>query len=289
MFGYIKVYKPELKMKEFEMYKGIYCSLCKQLGKSYGLFSRFILNYDLTFLSMFLLATNEQESKFEKSHCSFCCSKKCVCCEIPDKSLEFAAAITILTAYHKVLDNFNDGNFLKKLESALLMPYFKIKYKNATKKFPEISEKINRQMSKQKETEKSGTSSIDKAADASAEALGEIIASNFASPQKEIAYRFGYCLGRFVYICDALDDLEKDFKSNSFNAILNSNPNTSFNEIREKSLNLLDITADELAKAYELIEFNRYKSILDNIVYYGLDGAINKVLRKEEENHEQSL
>ena len=52
MFGYVKVYKPELKMKEFEMYRGIYCSLCKQLGKSYGLFARMTLSYDFAFMAI---------------------------------------------------------------------------------------------------------------------------------------------------------------------------------------------------------------------------------------------
>ena len=31
---YVKVYQPELKMGEFEHYRGVYCALCKQLGIS---------------------------------------------------------------------------------------------------------------------------------------------------------------------------------------------------------------------------------------------------------------
>ncbi len=288
MFGYIRVYKPELKMKEFEMYRGIYCSLCKQLGKSYGVLSRLILNYDLTFLSMLLMAADEEESNFKKSHCTFCHAKKCVCCTVPDKTLEFIAAITVLMAYYKVIDDTVDGNFFKKSASRIMLPYFKLKYKKAKKLFPDISEMIKTQMLNQREIEKCGTTSTDKAAHHSAQALGKIIASAFSGEQKENAYRFGYCLGRFVYLCDALDDLEKDYKDKSFNVFLNKSDN-NFSEIRGSSFELLDITADELAKAYELIKLHRYKSILDNIIYYGLDCAINKVLRKEEECNEQPL
>ena len=44
MFGYVRVYQPELKMGEFEQYRGVYCSLCKSLGKRYGFFARMTLS-----------------------------------------------------------------------------------------------------------------------------------------------------------------------------------------------------------------------------------------------------
>ncbi len=289
MFGYVKIHKPELKFKEYEMYKGIYCSLCKQLGKTYGPFSRFILNYDFTLLSVFLLAAKEKDAQYEKSHCSFCRFKKCVCCKLPDDALEFSSAISIITAYHKVRDNFEDGQFLKKVQSALMLPYFKIKYKKASASYPEISREISKQMCIQKELESKNSDSIDLAADPSAKSLGLIISSQFDISQKEIAYRFGYCLGRFIYLCDALDDLEKDKKSGSFNIFINLYPDADFDKIRQNSEYLLNITADELAKAYELIKYYRYKSLLDNIIYYGLDDAIDKVTRKEEEHSEKPL
>ena len=50
MFGYIRPKIPELKVREYDQYKGIYCSLCKRMGKEYGVASRFALSYDSTFL-----------------------------------------------------------------------------------------------------------------------------------------------------------------------------------------------------------------------------------------------
>ena len=52
MFGYIRTDKGELKVREYELYRGLYCTLCKQLSKRYGVFSRFILSYDMTFLAL---------------------------------------------------------------------------------------------------------------------------------------------------------------------------------------------------------------------------------------------
>jgi hypothetical protein len=52
LFGYIKISKGELKIKEYELYRGVYCTLCKVLGKNYGLISRSTLNYDFNFLTL---------------------------------------------------------------------------------------------------------------------------------------------------------------------------------------------------------------------------------------------
>lgn len=288
MFGYVKVYKPELKMKEFEMYKGIYCSLCKQLGKNYGVLSRFFLNYDLTFLSLIIMATKENESRFVKSHCTFCSAKKCVCCSIPDDTLDYTAALTIIMTYHKIRDNISDGKLPKKLLSYSLLPYLNAKYKKAAKRYPTIATKLAEQMENQREIESLNEVSIDRAADATAKALGYVFAEKIVCKEKEQAYRFGYCLGRFIYLCDALDDLEKDRKNKNYNVFL-TNEMVDFKKLRENSYSVISVTADEAAKAYETLKFFRYKGILDNIIYYGLEQTICDVLKKEDNPDEKPI
>ena len=43
MFGYVKAAKPDLRVREYEAYKGVYCTLCKTLGKRYGIMILFFL------------------------------------------------------------------------------------------------------------------------------------------------------------------------------------------------------------------------------------------------------
>ena len=54
MFGYVLVNKPELKIKEFDLYRSYYCGICHSLKKGYGFTGRMTLNYDMTFLAMLL-------------------------------------------------------------------------------------------------------------------------------------------------------------------------------------------------------------------------------------------
>lgn len=38
MFGYMKIYKEELKVKDYRKYQAYYCGLCKRLKEKYGFF-----------------------------------------------------------------------------------------------------------------------------------------------------------------------------------------------------------------------------------------------------------
>ena len=46
---------------------------------------------------------------------------------------------------------------------------------------------------------------------------------------------------------------------------------------------MINVTHGEMALAYELVELNRYKTILDNIIYLGLPAMKNQVLVQQEE------
>lgn len=54
MFGYIVMNKPEIKMKDFDMYRTFYCGLCRELREKYGISGQITLSYDMTFVIMLL-------------------------------------------------------------------------------------------------------------------------------------------------------------------------------------------------------------------------------------------
>ena len=54
MFGYVRPPLSALPEAEQARFRRIYCGLCHTLGQRYGGASRFILNYDLTYLAILL-------------------------------------------------------------------------------------------------------------------------------------------------------------------------------------------------------------------------------------------
>ena len=63
LFGYVRPCKEELKVKEYNMFRAVYCGLCKTLGQSANQLCRLGLSYDFTFLALLLLALDEEESR----------------------------------------------------------------------------------------------------------------------------------------------------------------------------------------------------------------------------------
>ena len=54
MFGYIQYDKPNLYIKDFELYRAMYCGVCKGLGAACGQIARLGHSYDAAFFSAIL-------------------------------------------------------------------------------------------------------------------------------------------------------------------------------------------------------------------------------------------
>ena len=69
MFGYIVMNQPEMKFKDYDLYRSFYCGLCRELKERYGLSGQISLNYDLTFLLVLLSALYEPPTRKGKTRC----------------------------------------------------------------------------------------------------------------------------------------------------------------------------------------------------------------------------
>ena len=69
MFGYIKVERDELRVREYEYYKATYCGLCRSMGKCTGQCSRMLLSYDFTFLAGVRMALCGEKPQFKRRRC----------------------------------------------------------------------------------------------------------------------------------------------------------------------------------------------------------------------------
>lgn len=279
MFGYVKAYKPELTFSQFDIYKGIYCSLCKEIGKNYGFLARMTLSYDFAFFALMRMAVEENCPGFKKSRCSFNPCKKCLQCNLDNDDLRYTADVSMLMVYYKYLDNLDDSGVFKRFLLRIASPFFKRIRKKALKRCKDADEILNKMHSAQKNVEKNFSGNIDEACHPSADALGKLLALN---KNTEGLYSFGYLIGRWVYLTDAFDDYENDKKENSFNPFL------FVDEFDlKKAESSLNLTAGQAVDAFEKIKVNRYKQIILNILYDGLHFSMKQVM--ERKNHEKSV
>lgn len=282
MFGYVKAYKPELRIKEFEFYKAVYCSLCRDLGKKYGLVSRFSLSYDFTFLALLKMSLEDGCINTKRKACVCNPFKKCnYLCDGALPEMPTAAAQIML--YSKLCDNISDEGFLKGSFYRILRLFSKKGYRKACSDYPELKEIFDRYITEQNSIESKNLQDVDLAADPTAQMLSRLFElCGSTESDRRALNRMGYCMGRWIYILDAAADLKDDLKKgryNPFSDLANEQKDIdSF--VRERIEGSLNFCINESISAFELIDIKRFKNILGNIIYVGLEDSQNSVLRR---------
>lgn len=291
MFGFVTVDRSEMLGKDFDTYKAIYCSLCKQLGKEYTFLSRFILNYDCTFYAMMALSLEGSCCGFTAGRCTFNPLKRCNYLKSSNDSLSKAAALSVITVYYKLVDNIADGGFFEKLGCYLLRPFFSHWRKKAKAKFPQIDKAVSTMSRSQFEAENDPQCSIDKAADPTATMLStlmcELVSDDTEQSQskKRVLSAFGYFLGKWIYLIDAANDYDDDLKHNGFNPYIigyGGSKREHLDDIRQS----LDHCLSEALLSYNLLELKCFSRIFDNILIYGLPKKQKSVLSLDDNNKE---
>lgn len=292
MFGYIKIFKPHLRICEFDTYKSVYCGLCKELGKSFGIISRFTLSYDFTFLAMLDMAVNNKNINITKQRCIAHPWKKTVCADCTE-DFSFTASVAVICIYHKLQDDKHDKEIKKKILASMLLPFIKKHYKKAYLKYPELSKIVEAEMENQYKLEKEKCKSLDRASEPTANIMKAITEEIFQDKKiKRLLGRMGYLLGRYVYFCDAIQDLQDDFEHNNYNALLLQDNITELNDDNKNKLieitkDTINFTLGELANTYVLLSIEKYKPILDNIIYLGLKNTFNLIIKGEFEKEKK--
>ena len=258
MFGYVVCNKEKLSQEETDRYQSVYCGLCKTLEKKFGQMSRMSLNYDMTFLVLFLSSLYEPEEESYEFRCSLhpMRPKKAAV----NKYTDYAADMTIALTYYKCLDDWEDERkkpqyyFARKLQPA---------YQEVKKRYPRQCGAIETEIGRLSEIEKSPDSIPDDALNC----FGRLMAEVFVYEEdfwSEKLWNFGCDLGKFIYLMDAVLDYKKDIKKNNYNPLLR------MNKVPEEMEELLTLMIGNAARRFEGLPMIQDVNILRNIIYGGV-------------------
>ncbi len=284
MIGYVKIYKPELKVINYELYRAVYCSLCRQMGKTYGPFARFALNYDFTFLSLVRLSVSEGCPGYKKARCVFNPLLKCHNIKENSDHLSYCADAAMIMSYYKVKDNLKDKGVGSKIKAALVYPLFALAYKKARKRRPNVDGYVRNYISAQDRLESEGCINADAAAEPTAVLLGRIFEdTDTTEKNKRVLSRVGYCLGKWIYLLDAADDLESDINSGNYNVLtlkygIEKGDLQRIKEVKGDITSTLNICRAEASASARLLDTKRYADIIENILCLGLKYVQNQVI-----------
>ena len=290
MLGYITPDKPELKVKEYELYSAYYCGICKAIKKRHGEIPRLVLSYDSVLLAMILSAVYSQTGNNAEENYPDDPTVKLERCIIHpvkkraivynDAGIDYAADMLVILAYYKFKDDWKDE---KKILGALGMAAFNNLHRKITGMYPETCGIINKSIEKLSELEKENCQSMDEAAEPFAQLMKAIFSGAplradseadteaGTDPVKEelrsLLGGIGYNIGKWVYLLDAIDDLEKDLEKNRYNPLKSIKDEENFKKRVEFSL---ICTLENASLALKKLELERNKGIIENIIYFGL-------------------
>lgn len=273
MFGYVLFNKPEMKFREYDEYRSYYCGLCRTLKTQHGCSSQAIVNYDMTFLILLLSGLYDNETNFSMSRCIMHPLKKQNFAQ--NIYSEYAADMSLLLAYYKAIDDWKDE---KKLYSFLWMKLNKKKAMKIEKKYPHKAEVLKKSLDQISECEKRNETDCELVAKYFGNAYGEIFAMNDDEWSEQL-HKVGFFLGKFIYLMDAYDDIEKDIKKNNYNPFKNIYGTEQFDE---KCCRILTAMIAECSKAFEELPVLEHVDILRNILYSGVWSKYDTVKMKRE-------
>lgn len=272
MFGYVRINKMDLTFREYENYKGYYCGLCKYLKENHGEISRIGLNYDITFLIVILSAIYKPKTNIFEEVClvsPFKRKKKLI-----NDITEYAASMNILLTYYKLEDNLLDDKGVKDI---LAYNLYKSKLKMAHKKYPHKSKIIKEQMKLLNELEKNKEYNIDKVSNTFGELMGEIFAYKKDKYEDDLR-RIGFNIGKYIYILDAYEDLNEDYKKGRYNPFMEYINKRE--ELKIRVDRLISISLGLLASSIDRLNLQVNRGIIENIVYSGVYLRYKNILEK---------
>ena len=277
MYGYVVPVKAELNTADFCLYRAFYCGICKATGKIYGQLPRFTTNYDMVFLSVLLHDYAKQEVAFSNEGCICNPKKKTIVCrnELFDKIV----AVNILLSYNKANDDVIDGGGIKKKTVRRML---KKHYLKAKQLLPQADEVISDRYAELLKLEKSGAVGIDRVAHCFASMLREL-GLMLTGASDEALGGLLYNVGKFVYLADALDDIDEDFKKKRYNPFLCEHGDYEsraqfISKHRDELTFTLASTVNRAIQCFNSMVFTGASDLLKNIVYKGLRSKCDELL-----------
>ena len=259
MFGFIRPVKAELRVKEADRFQQVYCGLCHAIRAEYGRFYTLFLSYDMTFFALVAGSEEAETAPPCRKRCDASPFRRKSCAETDD-ALRLAADASILLTYHKFQDDLADEKGAKRALAALLCRLGRRGYEKARARMPEADEDIRQALEDLRRLEAERCPSMDRAADTSS--------------------RMFYQIGRWIYLVDAVQDIQKDMEENSYNPVVLryelQTPDIS--AVREPLERTLERSLADICMAFDLLSPRRDADLIRNIIFLGMPTVTRQVL-----------
>jgi len=270
LFGYVKPWIPELRVREEAAYRALYCGLCRTMKKTVGRLSTLSLSYDFVFFLICRLWIAGENPLPTRRRCFLHPFRRRPMTDAGETG-RLAARISALLTYDQLRDDLSDRGAKKRIRARLLLPVFRSARRRA--RLPDLDAEFRRCLDSLDALERAGSPSADQAAETFGALLGAAFSYGLDGDDARVLFEIGRHTGRFIYLADAAEDYDDDRRRKNYNPLVIAFGAHDLTPEQKKDLHtalLLELTALERAVALLPPERNDLSEITDNILYIGL-------------------
>ena len=282
MFGYININRNQSTEESKEAYQAYYCGLCQKLRNNFGAKGQMLLNYDMTFLIVLLTGLYELESQKQEFTCPMHPTRKQTAWL--NEATEYAADMNLLLGYHNLEDDWKDDKSYTKKALAKILEK---DYVNVREKYKRQAEAVETYMEKLKAAEEDKEQNLDVTAGLTGEMMGEIFDWKRDEWSEEL-HCLSFYMGKFIYLMDAYEDMEKDKKKKQYNP-LRLMADQCQGDFETFCKLMLTSMMSECARSFERLPILTHADILRNVLYSGVWSKYEYLQLKKKKQQEKKV
>lgn len=279
MFGYLDIEKDKLEDGKRGLWQTFMCGLCVSTKNAYGNFPRAFISNDINFFNVLFHSVLQADVEIENKTCFSHPLKKRTILKTTELTDKLATSNVLLTYWNIYDDVIDDNSLVKKTALKSL----KKSYGIAQAQLPQMDEMLSAMYNDLQALEKSCSTSVDKVAHSFAclsQQFASIILQDKTSPYVETLC---YNLGKWIYLIDALDDVEKDLKRGRYNVFTSCYGLQSVADVATKLEEiqfLMYASLNRIAQSYNDLNLTKYTCILSNVLYDSIRDKTKQILSK---------
>lgn len=277
MFGYLDIDKKNIEDGQRGLWQSFMCALCFSTKKLFGNIPRMFITNDINTFNVLFHSILQTDVELTKSRCFAHPVRKQTMVANDELTDKLSIANVLLTRWNLYDDVVDDKSFKKKVA----LSAFSRAYKKAKKMWPQLDQTICNRYTELRDLEQSGCSSIDQVAHSFAVLSQDFCSLTLGENDSEFAQNLCYNLGKWIYLIDALDDIEKDLKHKQYNPFVSCYSLSAVNEITEHIADIqftMYAVLNRIAQCFNDLSLTKYHCVLTNILFQNIRQRTAEIL-----------
>lgn len=254
------------------------CALCFSTKKLFGNIPRMFITNDINTFNVLFHSILQVDVELTKSRCFAHPVRKQTVVKQGELTDKLAIAGLLLTRWNLYDDVVDDKSFKKKLA----LKAFSKHYKKAQRLWPQLDEAIASRYAELRNLEQSDCNSIDRVAHSFAMLSQDFCSLVLEEKDSQFAQNLCYNLGKWVYLVDALDDMEKDIRHKQYNPFVSCYGMDSFDQVKDHIEDIqftMYAVLNRIAQCFNDLSLTKYHCVLKNILFQNIRQKTAQILK----------